>query len=80
MSGEKWDCDHRIALINGGEHREHNLRLICAWCHTKKTTEDVAEKSMISKRRKKHLGIKKPTGFRGWRRMDGTVVWNRHKR
>ena len=24
-AGEPWDLDHKIALVNGGEHRESNL-------------------------------------------------------
>jgi hypothetical protein len=54
--------------------------VLCSWCHPKKTAEDVAEKSLVATKRKKHLGIKKRSSFRGWRRMDGTVAWNKHKR
>lgn len=43
-AGEPWDCDHVIALINGGENRE-------------KTAQDVATKSKTARMRAKHLGI-----------------------
>jgi len=56
--GDKWDCDHRIALINGGENREGNLRLLCAWCHKAKTRQDVAIKSKTYRVRSRHLGIR----------------------
>ena len=46
--GDKWTCDHRAALINGGRNRELNLRPLCEWCDTNKTAVDVAEKSKVS--------------------------------
>lgn len=51
--------DHTIALINGGEHREFNLRLICDTCHKGKSKDDIAEKSVIYYKRLKNAGIKK---------------------
>jgi 5-methylcytosine-specific restriction endonuclease McrA len=57
--GEPWDCDHRIALINGGEHRESNLFPALRDKHREKTAADVAEKALVARRRQKHLGIKK---------------------
>ena len=50
--------DHIVALINGGEHRESNLQLLCVPCHAIKTKADVAEKSVTARKRAKHLGIK----------------------
>lgn len=78
----KWACDHIIALINGGEHRERNLQPLCVSpCHSWKTREDVAEKSRNYKRAASHAGIKarksrplpgsKASGIR--KRMDGRV-------
>lgn len=72
--------DHIQALINGGGNRESNLQLLCVPCHKVKTRADVAEKSVMARKRKKHLGIKKPSRFPGSRnsklkkRVDGTVV------
>jgi 5-methylcytosine-specific restriction endonuclease McrA len=66
--------DHIQALINGGEHREHNLQLLCVPCHALKTKADVAEKSVTARKRAKHLGIKKPRTIRSWRKFDGTIV------
>lgn len=58
--GERWICDHTIAIINGGENRENNLRTICDWCDKNvKTPADVADKSKVAKVRAKHLGIKR---------------------
>ena len=47
ISGKRWICDHRIALINGGENREKNLGPIHETCNKTKTAADVAEKSKV---------------------------------
>lgn len=80
-TGEAWDCDHIIALANGGQHRESNLAPILSEHHRKKTKSDVAEKSATYQSRKRHLGLKRPKhpmpGSRAskWKRkMDGTIV------
>jgi 5-methylcytosine-specific restriction endonuclease McrA len=65
--------DHAIALINGEEHRESNLQLLCVPCHRVKTRTDVAEKSVTARKRAKHLGIKKPRTITRWRRFDGSI-------
>lgn len=77
MTGEPWDLDHKIALINGGEHRESNLFPALRDKHRAKTRQDVAEKAITARKRSKHLGIKKPRnpmpGSRdsGWKRKIG---------
>lgn len=55
--GEPWDCDHVIALINGGEHRESNLAPALRDKHREKTAEDVAEKSRVYRKAAKNIGI-----------------------
>lgn len=78
--GEPWDLDHKIALINGGEHRESNLFPALRDKHREKTAEDVAEKSAIYEKRAKHIGAKvkrgfrkPPKGYNAWtRRLDRT--------
>lgn len=74
MTGERWVCDHKQAIINGGENRERNLQPICDWCDVKvKTPADVAEKSKIYDKARKHYGIKrKPKG----RPLPGTYASN----
>lgn len=61
-AGEKWQVDHRLPLILGGEHREENLRVICSWCHEGKTGQEMAFKSKVYHRAAKHLGIKRRKG------------------
>ncbi|MFC5385141.1 HNH endonuclease [Aquamicrobium segne] len=55
--GKKWALDHVIALINGGENRERNLKPVHVACHAEKTAADVAEKAKVAARRKAHLRI-----------------------
>lgn len=72
--------DHVVPLIAGGENREGNLQLLCVSpCHAEKTKTDIADKSRAYQKRKKAIGIKKPSSFRGWRRLDGTVVFNKKR-
>lgn len=78
---DRWICDHAVAIINGGENRETNLRVICDWCDKKvKTPADVAIKSKTARIKAKHLGIEKRSTFScsrqsKWKKkLDGTVV------
>lgn len=80
MPGEAWDAEHVVAIINGGENRESNLAPALREKHKGKTAADMAEKSMIYRKRTKHLGIRKPSRMPGSRdsrfkrKMDGSVV------
>lgn len=81
QAGERWDCDHVVALVNGGEHRETNLAPALRDKHREKTAKDVREKSIVRRKRMKSIGISpkkgrpmpgsKASGLR--KRMDGTV-------
>lgn len=76
------EYDHIVALINGGQHRESNLQVLCSECHKDKTRQDVAEKSETYGRRLKAVGIKARSGrpmpgsraSKFKRKMDGSVV------
>lgn len=50
--------DHIVALCNGGQNRESNLRALCGECHREKTDDDVSEKSKTNAIKAKHLGLK----------------------
>ena len=80
-AGEAWDCDHTIALINGGEHREGNMRPVLRAAHRAKTKDDVAMKAKTARVRKKHLGLAKAkcplpgSKASGWKRkISGETV------
>lgn len=75
MPADYWECDHVIALVNGGEHRESNLAPALRDAHRIKTRADVALKSKTARIRKRHLGIKKPRTIMGWRNMRGERVY-----
>lgn len=76
-TGERWICDHKLAIINGGPNRENNLHPICDWCDVKvKTPSDVKQKSKTYARKRKHYGIRKQSTFRGWRGFDGRTIRN----
>lgn len=59
-AGEYWQNDHITALCNGGANRENNLAPACRNCCYAKTAEDVAEKSAVADKRKKHILPKEP--------------------
>ncbi len=60
-TGETWQADHVIALINGGEHRETNLAPAHSHCHVGKSAQDVKEKAKVAKVRGKHTGAVRPS-------------------
>jgi len=61
--GEKWELEHKVALCNGGQHRESNLAPALVDKHKQKTAADLAEKAMIDRKRKRHVGIRQPSRF-----------------
>ena len=65
---DKWDIDHKVALINGGENRESNLAPALRDRHREKTASDVAEKAKTDRIRAKHLGIHRTSGRKLQRR------------
>jgi len=73
-SGDKSECDHITALVNGGSNTESNLQTLCEWCHKGKTAMDSREKSVTYRKRKSNMGLKKPRTILGWRRFSGEIV------
>lgn len=73
-AGEAWTCEHMTALVNGGANRETNLDVTCGWCLPAKNAADVAEKSKVYQKRKRHLGIKAKRTITRWRKFNGDVV------
>lgn len=73
--GDKWELEHIIAICNGGQHRESNLAPALVAPHKVKTRQDRAQKKRDDRVQRRHIGIKKPTSFRGWKKMDGSPVW-----
>jgi 5-methylcytosine-specific restriction endonuclease McrA len=80
VGGIPFQLDHRVALVNGGSHRESNLQIVCVECHKGKTKQDVAVKAKTARVRKRHLGIKKPRSIRAWRKFNGEPVYASRER
>lgn len=57
MPGEKWELEHIVAIINGGENRESNLAPALVDPHKVKTAADMAQKSKNYRVRAKHNGV-----------------------
>lgn len=74
QGGLRPQYDHIKALVNGGEHREFNLQLLCVPCHTSKTLLDVAEKAGMYRKRLKAVGIKKRKRTIPGRRFNGDPI------
>ena len=56
-SGMKWQADHIVALVNGGENRESNLAPLLVTTHKAKTAQDMAIKAKIAAVKKRDLGL-----------------------
>lgn len=55
--GDEWDCDHVIAIINGGKNIESNLApILRGKPHKEKTDQDLAIKRKTTRIRQKHNG------------------------
>lgn len=80
MPGDKWELEHVIAIINGGENRESNMAPALVKPHKVKTAQDMKQKSKDYRVRAKHAGIRKPSRFPGSKdsrfkkKIDGSVV------
>lgn len=77
--GDKHQFEHEIALVNGGEHSESNIRLALDAPHKLKTKSDLAEKAKVARLFNAHHGIKKPKSNLSnspyKRKIGGQVVW-----
>lgn len=75
--GEAWEVEHVEAREISGRDDWANLRPAHVDCHKVKTKEDKAIIAKCNRVRNKHLGIRKRTSFRGWRKMNGDIVFNK---
>ena len=72
MPGDVYEWEHVIALANGGEHRESNIRLALKEAHREKTSDDAKLTAKIRRQHLKHVGAwpksKTPLRSRGFQR------------
>jgi 5-methylcytosine-specific restriction endonuclease McrA len=76
------EMDHRPPLSAGGEHRESCIFATCAECHLVLSKEDSHKRAEVRKGNRKKWGVKKKSKYpvRGWRKMDGTIVWAKDRK
>lgn len=75
--GEAWEVEHVEAREISGRDDWANLRPAHVDCHKVKTKEDKAIIAKCNRVRNRHLGIRKRTSFRGWRKMNGDIVFSK---
>lgn len=63
--GEPWDLEHKVALCNGGQHRETNLAPALRDKHREKTAADVAEQALVRRKQKADIGIRPTPKLQG---------------
>lgn len=56
MPGDVYEFEHVIAIANGGEHREGNIRLALKAAHRVKTSADAKLTAKIRRQRLKFIG------------------------
>ncbi len=72
--GERWDCEHIVALSLGGENRESNLAPALVQHHREKTKADRKLKARSDKKIAMNYGLKKRKRTIPGRRFDGTPI------
>jgi 5-methylcytosine-specific restriction protein A len=76
VDGDPVEFHHRIALRDGGEHRESNIYPVHRKQHKLETARQALARAAVDRKAKKAFGIRKAKQpFRGWRRFDGSPVW-----
>lgn len=71
--------DHIIPDGSGGEPILTNCQVLCRSCHGTKTRGDVRTIAKGKRIKRNHIGARKRSKFRGWRRFDGTIVHTEEK-
>lgn len=73
--GGKWVVEHLKPLWLGGADDELNMGPAHQRCAVEKTVSEAPVKAKGDRVRARHLGIRKRRTFRGWRKMNGEVVY-----
>lgn len=75
--GEAWHIGHKISLSCGGTDDDDNVAPEHEHCNLQDAYEATTPRAAKIKRvRAKHLGVRKRSGFRGWRKFNGEIVWS----
>ncbi len=57
--GKEWEVEHVIALVEGGEHREGNMRPVLKGSQKDKTAAEIGRKSKADRQGAHHAGLAK---------------------
>lgn len=62
LNRDRIDCDHKLALIDGGENKESNLQLLLHACHKAKTAKEATARSEERRHKAKAFtALRKPS-------------------
>lgn len=71
----KYEYHHDRECAFSGNSGLDNCVVLCVGCHRAITSRQATVIAKTSRIRNRHIGIKKPRTFRGWRRMNGDAVY-----
>lgn len=69
------EYDHITPAAIGGSNDLDNCRVMAKRCHRVKTSKDVPAIAKSTRIAEKRAGVRQGRGFRGWKRMNGDIVW-----
>jgi 5-methylcytosine-specific restriction endonuclease McrA len=76
FAGRRPELHHVKAAFYEGPPTLENAALLCPPCHRIETSKAAPRMAKTRRQEKAEAGIKaKGRGFRGWRKMNGDVVW-----
>lgn len=76
----KYDYDHIIPDALGGSALLDNCAVLCRSCHSGKTCgRDIPVIAKSRRIQRRHRGIQGRSKFRGWRKMNGTIVYAKNR-
>lgn len=74
---QSWEAEHVIPVWYTGANDPDAVWPAHKKCHALKTPKDQADIAKSKRMRERHYGIKRASGFRGWRKMNGEIVWRK---
>lgn len=69
------EYDHRLEDYVGGANDIENCMVMSKRCHRLKTDRNRPEIDKTRRIAEKRAGVRQGRGFRGWRKMNGDIVW-----
>lgn len=57
VDGDKVEIDHKVALRDGGENRESNLRPVHKGCHADKSAKEATDRAAVRKSKLRGFGL-----------------------